>query len=76
MPEETLLALHEEGELGDVVPADGGDNATLLAEFERAGVDLEALAPRLQDEGAEKFVKSWNALIDRIEEKSKAVAAG
>ena len=31
---------------------------------------------RLQDEGAEKFVKSWNELLERIEEKSKAVAAG
>ena len=76
MPEDTLLALEEEGSIGDVVPADGGDNAELLAEFEGAGVDLMALAAQLQDEGAEKFVKSWNSLLERIEEKSKAVAAG
>jgi transaldolase len=76
MPPETLLALGEENSIGDLLPADGGDNAELLAEFERAGVDLKALAVRLQDEGAEKFVKSWNELIARIEEKSKAVAAG
>jgi transaldolase len=76
MPPETLLALGEEDSIGDLLPADGGDNAELLAEFERAGVDLKALAVRLQDEGAEKFVKSWNELIARIEEKSKAVAAG
>ena len=76
MPEDTLLALHEEGKVGELIPGDGGDNADVLAEFERAGVDLKALARRLQDEGAEKFVKSWNALIGRIEEKSEAVAAG
>ena len=75
MPEDTLQALHEEGEIADVVPSDGGDNSDLLAEFESAGVDLKALATRLQDEGADKFVKSWDALIERIEENSKAVAA-
>ncbi len=76
MPAETLLALDEEDSIGEVLPADGGDNAALLAEFEAAGVDLKALAVRLQDEGADKFVKSWNALIERIEESSKAIAAG
>ena len=76
MPEDTLKALGEESSIGSLLPADGGDNDDLLAEFERAGVDLKALALRLQDEGAEKFVKSWNDLIARIDEKSKAVAAG
>ena len=76
MPEDTLLALAEADGIGEVVPGDGGDNADVLAEFEAAGVDLKALAARLQDEGAEKFVKSWNSLLERIEEKSKAVAAG
>jgi transaldolase len=76
MPADTLEALHESGDIKGVIPADGGDNAELLAEFERAGVDLKALAARLQDEGADKFVKSWTALLDRIEEKSRAVAAG
>ena len=76
MPAETLLALDEEESIGELLPADGGDNAALLAEFESAGVDLKKLALRLQDEGADKFVKSWNTLIERIEENSKAVAAG
>ena len=58
-----------------VLPGDGGDNEELLAEFEAAGVDLAALAKQLQDEGAEKFVKSWTELLERIEEKSKSVAA-
>ena len=77
MPEETLLALAEkaDGEFA-LVAADGGDNEALLSDFEDAGVDLAALGKRLQDEGAEKFVKSWEALLERIEEKSEAVAAG
>ena len=76
MPAETLTNFEEEGKIDHVIAADGGDNAALLAEFEAAGVDLKKLAKRLQDEGADKFVKSWNTLIERIEENSKAVAAG
>ena len=75
MPEETLLALAEKDHAAPLLPADGGDNESLLAEFEAAGVDLAALAKQLQDEGADKFVKSWTDLLDRIEEKSRAVAA-
>jgi transaldolase len=76
MPAGTLLALDEEDGIDGVIPADGGDNAELLAEFEGAGVDLKKLALRLQDEGADKFVKSWTELLERIGEKSRAVAAG
>jgi transaldolase len=76
MPEDTLLALHEEEGIDGVVPADGGDNAELLADFEKAGVDLKELALRLQNEGADKFVKSWKELLDRIGEKSRSVATG
>jgi transaldolase len=76
MPEETLLALAANEHIGPMLPRDGGDNEQLLSEFEAAGVDLKAVAKQLQDEGAEKFVKSWTELLDRIEEKSKSVAAG
>ena len=76
MPEETLLALAENDHIDGVLARDGGDNEELLSEFEGAGVDLAALAKQLQDEGADKFVKSWTDLLERIEEKSKAVAAG
>ena len=76
MPEATLHALAEGDGIGAVIGPDGGDSGAVLAEFEAAGVDLAALAQRLQDEGAEKFVKSWHSLLERIEEKSEAVAAG
>jgi transaldolase len=73
MPEETLLALAEEDDIGGLLPADGGDNESLLAEFTAAGIDLDALAKRLQVEGAEKFEKSWNDLLERIAGKESAV---
>jgi len=75
MPKETLLALAEQDSIGDLLPADGGDNEELLAEFTAAGVDLDALAERLQVEGAEKFEKSWADLLERIGGKESAVGA-
>jgi transaldolase len=69
MPEGTLKALAKYSELGSILPADGGDCEEVLAQFTRADVDLEALAARLQDEGAKSFTKSWNELMAVIASK-------
>jgi len=45
-----------------------------LTEFARAGIDSDALAAQLQDEGAKSFVKSWNDLMAVIASKSAALA--
>jgi transaldolase len=74
MPEATLHAFADHGEVGALTPADGGNCEAVLAEFAKAGVDLDALAARLQNEGADSFVKSWNELMGVIE--SKAAALG
>jgi len=75
MPEATLLALAEETEVGPLLPADGGDSEQVLAEFARDGVDIDALAARLQQEGAASFAKSWDQLMAVIEAKSAALNA-
>ncbi len=69
MPEATLKAFADHGEMS-VMPEDGGDSETALANFAKAGVDIDALAARLQDEGAASFVKSWNSLLGVIASKS------
>jgi transaldolase len=74
MPEKTLLAFPEHGQLRGVMPEDGGDAEAVIASFAEAGVDVDALAAQLQQEGAQAFVKSWNALLRRIAEKSEALA--
>jgi transaldolase len=74
MPEKTLLAFAAGGTLKSVMPKDGGDAEQVLARFANAGVDVDALAARLQLEGAESFVKSWRELMSRIAEKSTALA--
>jgi|HubBroStandDraft_4_1064222.scaffolds.fasta_scaffold01293_11 transaldolase len=73
MPEGTLKALAEHTELGALLPADGGDSEKVLAEFSKAGIDVDALAAQLQDEGAKSFVKSWNELMTVITSKEAAL---
>jgi transaldolase len=73
MPDATLLAFADHGDLGAPLPMDGGDCDKVLAEFSKAGIDLGALANQLQDEGAKSFVKSWNDLIGVIESKSNTL---
>jgi transaldolase len=73
MPEATLKALADHGELGSILPADGGECEKVLAQFEKAGIDVDQLAAQLQEEGAKSFVKSWTDLMDVIAAKSAAV---
>jgi len=73
LPEKTLLALSKIDALPPPMPTDGGDSAYTLADFSRAGIDIDALALRLQREGAEAFVKSWRNLMKRIDDKGAAL---
>jgi len=73
MPDSTLRAFAEHGEVGETMPHDGGAAATVLASFAKAGVDINALAARLQDEGASSFVKSWKELMACIDSKRSAI---
>ena len=70
MPEATLRALADHGTLGGILSADGGDSEEVLARFAAAGVDVNALARLLQDEGAKSFVASWSELMNVIASKS------
>jgi len=70
MPEATLKAFADHGEVRAAMGADGGDCEAVLSEFGKAGVDVSTLAARLQDEGAASFVNSWNELMGVVASKS------
>ena len=70
MPEGTLKAFAQHGEVGAMLAPDGGDCEKVLAAFAEAGIDIDALAKRLQGEGATSFDRSWNDLMACIESKS------
>jgi transaldolase len=70
MPEKTLHAFAEHGEVNETLPVDGGDSAAVLAQFAGLGFEVESLAAKLQADGAESFVTSWNELMAVIDSKS------
>ena len=70
MPEGTLVALADHGGIESAISDDGGDCEAVLAQFASAGIDVDALAAQLQDEGAASFVKSWNELMDVLASKA------
>jgi transaldolase len=74
MPEGTLKALADHGDLSEIMSADGGDGETVLDQFAKASIDVNALAVQLQDEGAKSFVNSWNELMGVIASKSTTLA--
>ena len=75
IPEKTLKAFADHGKINDVMAENGGDAEAMLAHFASAGVDIDALAAQLQLDGAASFVKSWQELLQRIADKSTALAA-
>jgi transaldolase len=75
MPESTLQAFQDHGHVGAPMAADGGDADAKLAEFREAGIDVDALAARLQSDGAKSFVSAWKDLMAHIEQQCVALAA-
>jgi transaldolase len=75
LPEKTLLAFGDHGIVGDFLPTDGGNAEDVIARFTQAGVDVDALAARLQQKGADAFVASWDELIENIGHKTHALTA-
>jgi transaldolase len=68
MPEKTLDAVAAEGDIaGDTVRGRGQQAADLFAALNAAGVDVEDVYRVLEDEGVEKFDKSWAELLETVE---------
>ena len=75
MPDKTLLAFADHGQVREPLPPDGGDADEVLAAFNEAGIDTDALAVRLQEEGKETFDKSWHELLDTIASEGEKLVA-
>src|SRR6201994_148270 len=71
IPEKTLLAFGDHGKVSGTLPRDGGDCETVLADFRKAGIDLDQLGTDLQTKGAKTFDESWQNLLSAIESKGK-----
>src|SRR5262245_40832688 len=73
MPDGTLKALAEHGDVGPILPAHGGDCEEVLTRFAEAGIDVHALATQLQDNGTHSFIKSWQELLECVASKREAI---
>lgn len=71
--ERTLYALAARGNINHILAANGGDCEEVLSTFAEAGIDIDALAEELQDEGARSLVKSWKKLMRCIAPISEAI---
>jgi transaldolase len=74
MPEATLKDFADHGSVREPLPEDGGDAEAVLAEFGAAGIDAEALAARLQEEGKQSFDDSWADLLESIDSERERLA--
>jgi transaldolase len=75
MPDKTLLAFADHGEVREPLPADGGDAEEVLTRLNEAGIDTDALAARLQEEGKDAFDKSWRELLETIASEGEKLVA-
>jgi transaldolase len=75
MPDKTLLAFADHGKVGDPLPPDGGDAEERLERYREAGIDVDELGSRLQQEGAEAFTSSWRDLLETVESESQRLSA-
>ncbi|PYX41197.1 MAG: transaldolase [Acidobacteria bacterium] len=66
MPEKTLKAFADHGQIDTRLTTVSGPADVTLRQFAECGIDIDALAAQLQEDGAKSFVKSWENLIDVI----------
>jgi transaldolase len=75
MPDKALLAFVDHGNVGDPLPADGGNCEAVFQAHQDQGIDTDALALKLQKDGADAFSKSWNELLETIKSESERLVA-
>ena len=74
MPEKTLRAFADHGEVTRTLDADPADARATLADADRAGIDLNAVTTALEREGVEAFCASYHELLGCIEAKLAVLA--
>ncbi len=75
MPDQTLRAFADHGEVAPTLAADPARAAQALDDTAAAGVDLAAITAELEREGVQSFCDSYHQLLDCIEGKLGALAA-
>lgn len=75
MPEATLHAFAEHGNVARALDADPVDADRTLAAAAKAGIDLDRVTAELEREGVESFCASYRELLGCIEQRRRALSA-
>ena len=75
MPSVTMDAFREQGEVQPTVSSDPDYWSGVLERLAALGVDLDAIMDQLQDEGVQKFIDSYDDLLQDLEAKAGALAS-
>jgi transaldolase len=76
MPEETISAFQDHGEIrGDTVTKGVNKAHALLEELAKVGIDYDDVTETLELEGVQKFADSFAELLDGVQQKRDLVAA-
>jgi transaldolase len=68
MPEKTLDAFADHGEVeGDKVTGEKDGAQAVFDQLQQVGIDLDEVFLALEDEGVDKFKKSWTELVETVE---------
>ena len=74
MPDQTLRAFSDHGDVGRALDTDLSEAERVLAEAADAGLDLGEITATLEREGVHSFCSSYSELLDCIGSKLSAVA--
>lgn len=67
MPEKTMMATADHGEVvGDTITPNLSGAKAFLAELASAGIDFADVTQKLESEGVDKFIASWNELVESV----------
>jgi transaldolase len=76
MPDETIAAFQEHGEVrGDTVTEGVDEARKVFADLAKAGVDYDDVSLTLEEEGVQKFADSFADLLDGIRAKRDQLVA-
>jgi transaldolase len=75
MPEQTLRAFADHGDVGRTLDADPAAAEESLAQAAQAGIDLASVTAELEREGVQSFCDSYRELLDCIEGKLGVLAS-
>lgn len=76
LPPETLEAFKDHGTAANTLDGDYEDPQSVIDKLAEVGIDIEQVTKRLQDDGVDSFIASFEQLMQQIEAKQVVLGTG